>query len=38
RPEDNGSGVARLLAHAGYHGPPVDWQALGAAGAKLAVI
>ena len=22
-PEDNGSGVARLLAHAGYHGPPV---------------
>ncbi len=27
RPEDNGSGVARLLAHAGYHGPPVAWQA-----------
>jgi hypothetical protein len=26
RPEDNGSGVARLLAHAGYHGPPVRWQ------------
>ena len=25
RPEDNGSGVARLLAHTGYHGPPVDW-------------
>lgn len=25
RPEDNGSGVARLLAHAGYHGPPVVW-------------
>ena len=23
RPEDNGSGVARLLARAGYHGPPV---------------
>jgi hypothetical protein len=29
RPEDNGSGVARLLAHAGYHGPPVAWQAPG---------
>ncbi len=29
RPEDNGSGVARLLAHAGYHGPPVIWQAPG---------
>lgn len=27
RPEGNGSGVARLLAHAGYHGPPVVWQA-----------
>ncbi|MBW3608015.1 MAG: hypothetical protein KY463_06620 [Actinobacteria bacterium] len=27
RPEDDGSGVARLLAHAGYHGPPVAWQA-----------
>jgi len=26
RPEDNGSGVARLLAHTGYHGPPVAWQ------------
>jgi len=33
RPEDNGSGVARLLAHAGYHGPPVEWQAPGPAGA-----
>ena len=29
RPEDNGSGVARLLAHAGYHGPPVVWQPVG---------
>ena len=29
RPEDNGSGEARLLAHAGYHGSPVVWQALG---------
>ncbi len=29
RPEDNGSGVARLLAHAGYHGPPVLWQTPG---------
>jgi len=29
RPEDNGSGVARLLAHAGYHGPPVVWQSPG---------
>ena len=26
RPEDDGSGVARLLAHCGYHGPPVHWQ------------
>ena len=26
RPEDNGSGEARLLAHAGYHGPPVVWE------------
>ncbi len=26
RPEDNGSGAARLLARAGYHGPPVIWQ------------
>jgi hypothetical protein len=26
RPEDNGSGVARLLALSGYHGPPVAWQ------------
>jgi hypothetical protein len=26
RPEDNGSGEARLLARAGYHGPPVAWQ------------
>lgn len=26
RPEDNGSGEARLLARAGYHGPPVLWQ------------
>jgi hypothetical protein len=33
RPEDNGSGAARLLAHAGYHGPPVEWQALGPGGA-----
>ena len=32
RPEDNGSGVARLLAHCGYHGPPVEWQASGPAG------
>ena len=32
RPEDNGSGVARLLAHCGYHGPPVDWQATSPAG------
>ena len=32
RPEDDGSGVARLLAHAGYHGPPVDWQAPAPAG------
>jgi hypothetical protein len=32
RPEDNGSGAARLLAHAGYHGPPVAWQAPGASG------
>ncbi len=29
RPEGNGSGVARLLAHAGYHGPTVVWQAPG---------
>ena len=29
RPEDNGSGAARLLAHAGYHGPPVAWQVPG---------
>lgn len=27
RPEENGSGEARLLARAGYHGPPVVWQA-----------
>ncbi len=33
RPEDNGSGAARLLAHAGYHGPPVVWQLPSAAGA-----
>lgn len=26
RPEGDGSGVARLIAHAGYHGPPVIWQ------------
>ena len=26
RPEDNGRGEARLLAHAGYHGPPVVWE------------
>ena len=26
RPEGNGSGAARLLARAGYHGPPVIWQ------------
>jgi hypothetical protein len=26
RPEVNGSGTARLIAHAGYHGPPVVWQ------------
>ncbi len=32
RPEDNGSGVARLLAHTGYHGPPVAWQATGPSG------
>ncbi len=25
RPEGNGSGDALLLAHAGYHGPPVVW-------------
>ena len=25
RPEGNGSGTARVLAHAGYHGPPVEW-------------
>ena len=30
RPEDNGSGVAHLLAHAGYHGPPVRWHAAAA--------
>ncbi len=30
RPEDNGSGEARLLAHAGYHGPPVVWRVSGA--------
>jgi hypothetical protein len=29
RPEKNGSGVAHLLAHAGYHGPPVRWRAVG---------
>ena len=29
RPEENGSGEARLLAHAGYHGPPVVWQVAG---------
>lgn len=32
RPEDNGSGVARLLARCGYHGPPVDWQVPGPGG------
>ena len=26
RPEGNGSGEARLIARAGYHGPPVLWQ------------
>jgi hypothetical protein len=26
RPEGNGSGEAQLLAHAGYHGPPVVWE------------
>jgi hypothetical protein len=26
RPEVNGSGTARLIAQAGYHGPPVVWQ------------
>ena len=26
RPEGNGTGEARLLARAGYHGPPVVWQ------------
>ncbi len=30
RPEDNGSGEARLLALAGYHGPPVVWRVSGA--------
>jgi len=34
RPEDNGSGVARLLAHAGYHGPPVRWQGAGASSGR----
>jgi hypothetical protein len=29
RPEENGSGQARLLARAGYHGPPVVWQLAG---------
>jgi hypothetical protein len=29
RPEDNGSGEARLLALSGYHGPPVVWQVAG---------
>jgi hypothetical protein len=32
RPEDNGSGVARLLAHCGPHGPPVAWGSLGPSG------
>lgn len=27
RPEGNGSGRPRLIARAGYHGPPVVWQA-----------
>jgi hypothetical protein len=26
RPEGNGSGHARLIARAGYHGPPVVWE------------
>ena len=26
RPEGDGSGTARVLAHAGYHGPPVEWE------------
>jgi hypothetical protein len=26
RPDDNAGGEARLLAYAGYHGPPVVWQ------------
>jgi hypothetical protein len=29
RPEGNGSGEAQLIARAGYHGPPVVWQAPG---------
>ena len=29
RPEGDGSGEARLLAHSGYHGPPVIWQVAG---------
>ena len=32
RPEDNGSGEARLLAHAGHHGPPVIWRVTPATG------
>lgn len=30
RPEGNGSGEAPVIAHAGYHGPPVVWQVPGA--------
>jgi hypothetical protein len=30
RPEGNGSGEPRLIARAGYHGPPVEWLGPGA--------
>ena len=33
RPAGDGSGSARLLARAGYHGPPVQWEAQGGASA-----